>query len=108
MKVSIEAGWGRWNKDYKCVLLRPDEGDNHYRPKSYMPKHTELAEMLKALMSCEPLSKRTILKEMFFTAIAEGEAEAELNPEACNPRPKKVIKVSTPDSEGATESAESL
>lgn len=61
-----------------------------------MPKHSELAEMLRALMSCEPLSKRTILKELFLNAITEGEAEAELNPEACNPRPKQVIKVSHP------------
>jgi hypothetical protein len=89
VKISLEKGWGRWNKDYITMLVRPEEGDNHYRAGSYMPKHSELYEMIEKLLSCEPPSKRAILTAGFLDAIQKGNATAELNPDKTN-KPKSA------------------
>ena len=89
MKIVLEKGWGKWNKDYITMLARPEPGDNHYRPGSYMPKHSELYDMIEKLLSCEPPSKREILTKGFLEAIQRGNATAETNPDKTN-KPKSL------------------
>ena len=104
MKITLEKGWGRWNKDYITMLVRPEDGDNHYRPKSYMPKHSELYEMIEKLLSCEPPSKRETLTAGFMEAIRKGNESAELNPDATN-KPRASREVSSGSSTASTASA---
>jgi len=90
MKVVIEAGHGKFNPLYKVVLLKPEPGDYHYRPGSYCPKHQELYDMIRLLLSCEPLSKREVLTRGFLEAIEEGNKTATENPEQTNPEKNKA------------------
>lgn len=93
VKITLEKGWGRWNKDYITMLVRPEPGDSHYRPGSYMPKHTELYEMIEKLLSCEPLAKREILTAGILEAVRKGNETAELNPDKVNPVPRSLVSV---------------
>jgi hypothetical protein len=90
MKVVIEAGHGKYNPNYKVVLVKPEPGDYHYRPGSYCPKHQELYDMIELLLSCEPESKRDILTKGFMGAIERGNATASANPENTNPEKNRA------------------
>lgn len=93
VKITLEAGWGKWNKDYITMLVRPEPGDNHYRANSYMPKHSELYEMIEKLLSCEPPSKRAILTAGFLKAIEDGNKTAETNPDSTNKPKTKTLSL---------------
>ena len=95
MRITLEQGWGKWNKDYITMLVRPDPEDKHYRPSSYMPKHNEIYEMIEKLLSCEPLAKRTILTKGFLDAIEKGNATAELNKDTPKVNGKKIVIAET-------------
>ena len=90
MKVVVEAGHGKYNPNYKVVLVKPEPGDWHYRTGSYCPKHQELYDMIRLLLSCEPESKREILTKGFIEAITEGNRSACENPEQTNPEKNKA------------------
>jgi PHP family Zn ribbon phosphoesterase len=96
MKIVVEAGHGKFNPEYKVVLAKPEMGDYHYRPGSYCPKHQELYDMIRLLLSCEPQSKRDVLTKGFLQAIEEGNKMACENPDKTNPEKNRAYLPTKP------------
>jgi len=78
MKTTFQQGKGRWNKDYWTAIFHFEEKDTHFflRQKksscNWMPKHTEISEILKACIEVEPPAKREKLKDMWIKTIEEA------------------------------------
>ena len=78
MKVTFQQGKGRWNSKYWTALFHFEDEDKHFflrKEKSkcnWMPKHSEIKEMIHACILVEPQDKREILKNMFLETIDDA------------------------------------
>jgi hypothetical protein len=81
VKISLEKGLGFYNREYVTMVVRPETGDRHFRNQGYMPKHTEICEIIEKLVRCEPPSKRATLANAILTATIVGSKATVLNPD---------------------------
>jgi hypothetical protein len=97
MEIKIEQGKGYINREYWTATFSWPKDANHFCYKGkrdWMPKHTELADILETVLAIEPPKKRKLLRRRFEKALirgfeapiehngkAEAEAEAEANGE---------------------------
>ena len=78
MKTTFQQGKGRYNKNYWTALFWFEDEDKHFflrKDKSrcnWMPKHTEISQMIKGCIEVEPVEKREKLKQMWLEAIEEA------------------------------------
>lgn len=78
MRTTFQQGLGRYNKDYWTALFWLEDTDRHFfikRPKSqcnFMPKHSDIVQMIEGCLEVEPPDKREKLKELFTEAINNG------------------------------------
>jgi len=86
MHVTFQQNKGKYNPNYWTALYHFDEDDKHFfnrKDKSkcnWMPKHDEIALMLKTLLEVEDADKRQKLKDLFIAAIDTGfETEQKYN-----------------------------
>lgn len=78
MRTTFQQGKGRWNKEYWTAIFWFDDEDKHFflrNQKSkcnWMPKHSEISQMIKGCIEVEPKEKREKLKELWISAINEA------------------------------------
>jgi len=78
MKTTFQQGLGSINPKYWTALFWFELKDHHFflRPQkdkcNWMPKHTEISEMIKGCLEVEPPDKRERLKKLWIEAIEEG------------------------------------
>ncbi len=78
MRTTFQQGKGRWNKDYWTALFWLDNSDKHFFIRNdkekcnFMPKHTDITQMIEGCLEVEPPEKREKLKALFLEAINNG------------------------------------
>ena len=86
VKISLVKGLGRSNPNYYTTVVVPEVGDYHYRNVGYMPRHTEICDLIEKLVSCEPPDKRSALTKKFMSSILKGNVATVLNPNKSSKR----------------------
>ena len=78
MKTTFQQGKGRFNKDYWTALFWFENNDSHFFLRkdkekcNFMPKHSEIIQMIEGCLEVEPPEKREKLKKIFSEAIENG------------------------------------
>ena len=78
MRTTFQQGKGRFNPDYWTALFWLEDNDKHFFLRkekhrcNFMPKHSDIVQMIVGCLEVEPPSKREKLKELFSEAIENG------------------------------------
>ena len=74
MKITIQCGKGKYNPNYKTAIIWFQKEDRHFfsARNNWMPKHTEIEEILETLIKIEAPDKRKELFDRFSKALDKG------------------------------------
>ena len=78
MRTTFQQGKGRYNKQYWTAIFWFEASDTHFFLRNnkekcnFMPKHSDIVQMIEGCLEVEPPEKRQILSDLFSEAIKSG------------------------------------